>query len=607
MLKAWSISTTVRNPERIRDFLIAAQPLVGEVWNDVAQEKYQKLLIKNRFYGFGNAQFYNGLPTEIVKIINDTSLSIADEVVDKIVELKNYTDFPIRGRQSLNPLTKFGFVTINNGILEISKLGMKLLSAEKDFGDVFLRSFLKWQIPNPTSNDYSYDDGYNVVPFVATLRLIEEVNSLEAARGGKPVGLQKREFSLFVPTLINHQNISMYAREIIRLRDLQKGKSEPERKEIRDGYRKLFVKSFLDTDDSDKVSKFLESIKDYGDNTIRYFRLTKFIRIRGGGFYIDLEPSRHIEIGSLFKSESYIAKSFADKKEYTKYMSDDLRPVLPWETKSSLINIANELHVEIIQLENNLNSVNSIIEDFDKMSVRQLTFYVDELRSERQRLQEEDNHVKSQPIESVDEYISQFENIYKLENRALMLEYFTTLGLHAFNDAVTIKPNYPVGDDNEPTSTAPGGMSDIECYYKTFNMICEVTMLKGRDQWFNEGQPVMRHLRDFESKNKNSFCLFIAPSIHTDTAETFWVANTVGYKGVKQYIAPITITQFTNLLRTLRTIRVGGGIFTHDKLKKLITDIALSANAYSDSDVWVDNVDGLVRTWSKELIKSLPA
>jgi len=59
MLKAWSITTTVRNPERLRDFLITSKPLEDKVWNKHTQEYYQKLLIKNRLYGFGNTQFYN--------------------------------------------------------------------------------------------------------------------------------------------------------------------------------------------------------------------------------------------------------------------------------------------------------------------------------------------------------------------------------------------------------------------------------------------------------------------------------------------------------------------------------------------------------------------
>ena len=117
-----------------------------------------------------------------------------------------------------------------------------------------------------------------------------------------------------------------------------------------------------------------------------------------------------------------------------------------------------------------------------------------------------------------------------------MLEKLSSLGLHALNDALKIQPNYPVGDDNEPTFTAPANTPDIECFYQSFNAICEVTMLTGRDQWYNEGQPVMRHLRDFENKHqdKDSYCLFIAPKMHRDTINTFWTAIKYEYEGRTQ-------------------------------------------------------------------------
>lgn len=238
-----------------------------------------------------------------------------------------------------------------------------------------------------------------------------------------------------------------------------------------------------------------------------------------------------------------------------------------------------------------------------EMSEAELNDYINELRVLRKELQEQDNHVKSQPVESITGYIEQLENIFTAENRPLRLEYLSTMGLHALNDAKEIKPNYPVGDDNEPTSTAPGGMADIECYYDDFNMICEVTMLNGRDQWYNEGQPVMRHLRDFEATNQNAYCIFIAPTIHTDSAETFWIANVHGYKGSKQKIAPITINQFISILRTLKQIRESGGRFTRDNLQSLVKNIAENAESSESSDVWVANTEGILNNWSTHLVR----
>ena len=603
MSKTWSISTTVRSPERLRAFLVALQPLVGKEWNRDSQKEYQKLLIKNRLYGYGSQQFYNGLPPNVVATINDVDAEITDTLIDRIIEAKNYQDFSMRGRQSINPLTKFGFAFIDNGILKITELGQKLIASEKDSGDVFLESFIKWQIPNPASNDYSDDGKYDVVPFVAMLKLISEVNKLWSDRGNKPVGISKREFCLFVPTLINYRDISRYANEIVKLREAQKGKTKADRKAMRDSYRRSFAVSFLGSSVQKEIDTHLKNLRDYGDNAIRYFRLTKFIRIRGNGFYIDLEPNRHTEIESLLEAAFYKPKMFIDKDEYLGYMSDDSKPRLPWQTKDKLAGKASEVYDDVSGLQITLGLSVLNVKNTAEMSEAELNDYINELRALRKELQEQDNHIKSQPVESINGYIEQLENIFTAENRPLRLEYLSTMGLHALNDAKEIKPNYPVGDDNEPTSTAPGGMADIECYYDDFNMICEVTMLNGRDQWYNEGQPVMRHLRDFEATNQNAYCIFIAPTIHTDSAETFWIANVHGYKGSKQKIAPITINQFISILKTLKQIRESGGRFTRDNLKSLVKNIAENAESSESSDVWVANTEGILNNWSTNLVR----
>jgi hypothetical protein len=121
----------------------------------------------------------------------------------------------------------------------------------------------------------------------------------------------------------------------------------------------------------------------------------------------------------------------------------------------------------------------------------------------------------------------------------------------ALDDAKEIRPNYIVGDDNMPIFTASGNKPDIECYYEDFNIVCEVTLLQRRDQWINEGQPVMRHFRDFEDKqtDKDNYCLFIAPSIHRDTINTFWMGIKLAYEGRKQRIIPLTLIQYMKILQ----------------------------------------------------------
>ncbi len=50
MRKPWSLSTTVRNPERILPFLKTLSEMEGEMFDEQGQIKFQILLIKNRLY-----------------------------------------------------------------------------------------------------------------------------------------------------------------------------------------------------------------------------------------------------------------------------------------------------------------------------------------------------------------------------------------------------------------------------------------------------------------------------------------------------------------------------------------------------------------------------
>ena len=63
-MRFWSISTTIRNPERIRSFLQVLKLMEGEVWSKENQKKFQVLLIQHKVYGFGENQFHNSLSDE---------------------------------------------------------------------------------------------------------------------------------------------------------------------------------------------------------------------------------------------------------------------------------------------------------------------------------------------------------------------------------------------------------------------------------------------------------------------------------------------------------------------------------------------------------------
>ena len=196
-------------------------------------------------------------------------------------------------------------------------------------------------------------------------------------------------------------------------------------------------------------------------------------------------------------------------------------------------------------------------------------------------------------------------NIHQSVNKkSIELERLTALAINALNDAIEIKPNYPVGDDNEPTFTAPGGKPDIECFYEAFNSVCEVTMLTDRSQWYNEGQPVMRHVRDFEESypEKVVYCLFVAPRLHQDTIETFWVAIKHGYRGIHQKIVPLSITQLIKLLEVLISLKESGRRLNHAELSSLYEEIIALTNNVTDSLEWIEQIPATVNSWGDRIL-----
>jgi len=262
-MKPWSITTTVRNPERIRSFLAILQKMEGEVWDRPNQKKLQILLIQYKVYGAGEAQFYKGLSKNQV-LLMDTPEPITFKEAEEILDSKAYVGGgDMRGRQSFNPLEKMGLAFLDNkNKIRISGFGKYFLQDEYDLGEVFFKSFLKWQLPNPDTKDYKAEKGYNIKPFVATLHLINEVNKICLAKGVKVKGISRLEFSFFCLTLLNYKDIQKQAQELHKFRvKLEKLKTDKEKNK--------FVNDFIEKNLShiDGVN----NLGDYADNAFRYF------------------------------------------------------------------------------------------------------------------------------------------------------------------------------------------------------------------------------------------------------------------------------------------------------------------------------------------------
>ena len=429
------------------------------------------------------------------------------------------------------------------------------------------------------------------------IHIINQVNKKWEKLGNKPVGITKEEFSFFVPTTINYQDIPKTVDEIIILRNKIRGRDKKEQIKIKREYFTKKTKDFFQ-DDKNLTINF-NNLKDYGDNAIRYFKITRFFYIRGGGFYIDLEPRRNVEIKSLLEYSNAEGIKFKDLDEYLEYMDSDI--VYPWETPEKVNKIVLNLRENISQLNSSLEkpmdlNLNLIEKDITPLSVGELKELASELRKHRKEIQEYKDHLELVDAGNFEVIIKELEEIRKSDKiHSIHLEYLTTMCLHAINDAVKIQPNYPVGDDNQPTFTAPANVPDIECFYESFNLVCEVTMLTSRSQWINEGQPVMRHLRDFENKHLGeNLCLFIAPQIHRDTFNTFIMSNKFAYEGKKQKIIPLSITQFLKFLKKVLAKKKENKPITYQEFNEILEKLYNISLNVADLGEWAEKSNVLL-------------
>jgi len=588
-----SMSTTVRNPERLQGFLGILKKIEGESFNSDTQKKYQILLIKHRLYRSTK------IPKQYIDLFKNSAEDISYDIAEKVFHAQKYKDPPMRGRQSVNPLNKLGFCIAKEslGVVQITRLGNLFLSGEADIGYIFFKSILKLQLPNPLSDDFTSKQGFNVRPLIATMHLIKAVS-----------GLTQTEFSLFIPTLNNYKRIKSYTELICRRRTL-KGKVEIE------SFDKKFLKSFYKS--RTLTDKQLSNPFEYGDNLMRYFRLTKYFQIvKGsfGGWKVGFEPSRIKEIEQLLSLYDGAAVKFKNLDEYIEYLTDIDQPALPWESDTakstdivrSLIELVNR-DFETLDVENKVrvkekyeNLINITLSD---LSLKELESLKSNLRAFRLEIIQlaKDTKLKRN-IEKLKCTIADLKDKKKLRNiDPVGFEYLIAECFKIIDDEIEIKPNCILDDNGNPIGFTPGNNADIEGYYNSFNSIFEATLDVSRHQVYRESIPVMRHLKDFSIKNpdKPSYCIFIAPKIHDDTVNYFWYAVKFGFEGNRQKIVALDLEQLIGILEFFINVVENNKSFSHYNLRDLFESVVTVADSKNSSVEWFNNVSVQIKKWQE--------
>jgi len=588
-----SMSTTVRNPERLQGFLGVLKQVEGEPFNSAIQEKHQILLIKHRLY------LPTKIPKQYIDLFKNSAEDITYDIAEKIFHAQKYEDPPMRGRQSVNPLNKLGFCIAKEslGTVQITRLGNLFLSDDADIGYIFFKSMLKLQLPNPLSDDFTSKQGFNVRPLIATMHLIKAVS-----------GLTQIEFSLFVPTLTNYGKIKSYAELICKRRAL-KGKKEIE------SFDKKFLKGFYKS--RTLTDKQLSNPFEYGDNLMRYFRLTKYFQIvKGpfGGWKVNLEPSRIKEIEQLLSLYDGAAMNFESLDKYIEYLTDINQPALPWEsdaTKSvdiiqSLIELVNS-DFEGLNVDNQIKvkEKHEALTDINlaDLGSKELEILINNLRAFRLEIIQLARDTKlKRNIEKLKCILADLKDKKKLRDiDPVGFEYLIAECFKIIDDEIEIKPNCVLDDNGNPIGFAPGNRADIEGYYNSFNSIFEATLDVSRHQVYRESIPVMRHLKNFNIKNpdKPSYCIFIAPRIHDDTINYFWYAVKFGFEGNRQKIVALDLEHLIEVLEVFISVVERNKTFGHHNLKVLFEAVVADADSKNSSVEWFRNVSMQIKEWQE--------
>lgn len=519
-------TTTVRNPERVKSLLNVFVKFDGMVLTDdlatkivcetirygLYRPKKQSASIKAKWQSTHKGVFAEEILTEAeVRYLKTNNPQNHKEAGFK----KGY---PSRFATIFDFAKELGFVYFTpNEPIQFSEIGRMLsqvyevnvsegfINIETIHPDYEQKAFLQAMAKSQRKNPFVrvLNDNIPLVLLVEVIKLLN-ANPDYLTTKGETKGIARHELPLIIFWKDNDAR-ALYQR-IVRLREEYKYSPSDETicdiciNEIMQGKFKEF----------DMHSIMVE----YPDEFIRKMRITGLFSLRGAGRFLDINHNEEDKVNYILENYANY-QHYTDEKEYFNYMATIDSHLFEVESKPITANQAEEL------LQNWVD-----------------TFSWTVIQQEMINLQ---NHKHSE------------NDVLKLLSNPVRLEFLTALCIKSKLPKVRVIPNYACDDTGLPTSTAGGGVGDVECYENLNGILVEVTMAEGRTQTVMEIWPIERHLTEFQEKtNPQSQAIFIAPSIYHDSRRQIEFVKSTS----KKEIRPYTIEQFINFLNDTKTLYV---------------------------------------------------
>lgn len=300
---------------------------------------------------------------------------------------------------------------------------------------------------------------------------------------------------------------------------------------------------------------------------------------------ISFYPDKLKDVDFILKSVERKPVYIDDIEKYKEYLFNASKPVLYIDNRN---NVADHLMRISEYTQRQLSG----------MTLDELKDLRDSIVAERKKTVINEQVIKIKSYALYSEIIDTFNEIISdgYYDAPLMLEYNTWRAMTML-DGGEIKGNFNFDDIGQPLSTAAGNMPDIECDYRDYALSVEVTMQSGQKQYESEGEPVARHLGYLKKGcGKETYCLFIAPTINSATLAHFYGLNhiPIALYGGKTKIIPLDLDQF------MRLVENSYNYTTQPKpvdVRKFIDSVIEQGDIASDENDWKERIQKCVDEW----------
>jgi hypothetical protein len=461
-------TTTVRNPERLKDFLTVLSQYDGEILTNAIMDKVAKEFIRRGLYR-------PMIVSDDVKKKWKLEIELEDAETETVFEENPQSHKEAgfdRGWASrfatwFDLAKELGFVYFWVGErIEFSESGLMLLNKEKPENEqmVFANAFAKYQRQNPFRRIRNRN-----VPLILLISVIQLLNDDPDFNGA---GISRKE----IPLLLcwRDEDAEALYRTIKELRE--KYDFAPSDEVILEMCEELI-------ENNGRVTRMNNNsiLVDYPDDFIRKMRLTGLISIRGGGRFVDINTKELVAVNHIVNNYSTYVE-FQDERAFFRYIGT---------VDKDLISTLTVYAAPVLATTNELQRW---VQHYDWNSIKAEMMNLARNSSSR-------------------------DPILKVIERPLRLEFLTSLAIVSKLPNVTVKPNFTSDDEGLPVSFASGGNPDIECLERKDTVLVEVTLLTGTQQHIRESQSVRRHLESYTVRGVDAYAIFISPKAFIDTCE----------------------------------------------------------------------------------------